>query len=119
MFRDPRQQQTRALRALLSTVRLENLWTSEGPTAEAVELLRGNGGHLSSSETIFLRAAFDFWSGKGGCEFGRMLHTLDHDLLEAILSLALAVSDITDSFGAIDRWLARYERAPLPSVRRG
>ena len=115
MFRDTRQQ-TRALRALLATVRLENLWTFEGPTAEAMELLRDNGGHLSSGETIVLKAAFDFWNGKGGCELNRMLHILDHDLMEAILSLALAVSDITDSFGAVDRWLARHERASLGPV---
>jgi hypothetical protein len=114
-FRDTRQQ-ARACRALLATVRLERLWTFEGPTLEAQELLHANGGHLSSGEAVMLRAAFDFWSGDGACALTSMLHTLDHGRLEAIGSLALALSDPKDAYGAVDRWLARNEQPTLHAV---
>jgi len=72
MFRDD-EQSARACRALMATARLEGLWTNEGPTLRAAELLDSGGGPLSSGERIVLLAAFAFWvrqakPGRGGSD---------------------------------------------------
>ena len=64
MLRDE-QQLARACRALLATVGLERIWTEDGPTSEAAELLEADGGPLSSRKRIVLLAAWTFWNGSG------------------------------------------------------
>jgi hypothetical protein len=53
-----------ACRTLLASVRLERLWTDQGLTAEVTELLKADGGPLSSGERVMLLAAWAFWTGR-------------------------------------------------------
>jgi Ohr subfamily peroxiredoxin len=98
MLRDD-QQLARACRALLATVRLEGLWTEDGPTPEASELLEADGGPLSSGERIVLLAAWTFWNGSGGLRLAEVLEQLDADPMEALCFLVMA-----SKYGD-DRWV--------------
>jgi hypothetical protein len=105
MFRND-EQSARACRALMATARLEGLWTNEGPTLRAAELLDAEGGPLSSGERIVLLAAFAFWNGRGGLRLADVIEFLDPRPSEAIGSLVVAVKQ---GPAAIDDWIAEYE----------
>ena len=62
MFRTEAQQ-CKAIRVLLSSLRLDHLWTAQGPTEHACQFLESS--PLSSGEQILLRCAFDLWNGAG------------------------------------------------------
>lgn len=111
MFRDDLQL-ARACRALLSTVRLDRLWSREGPTAEAAELLEANGGPLSSGERVMLLAAWAFWNGSGGLTVAEILERLDGEPAEALCFLVMASKYGAD---AVDDWLAENDRSEVPS----
>lgn len=98
MFRDERQQ-VAVCRALLKRVRLERLWTHDGPTEEAVDLLEAS--PLSHGEHLMLRVAFDFWNGRGEARLAELLATLDGPNLRAIGTLLGAMADSSE----IEQWL--------------
>jgi len=105
MFRDD-EQSARACRALMATARLEGLWTNEGPTLRAAELLDAGGGPLSSGERIVLLAAFAFWNGRGGLRLADVIESLDPRPSEAICSLVIAVKR---GAAGVDDWIAEHE----------
>ena len=84
------QRLARACRALLATVRLERLWTEDGPTLEAVRLLEADGGPLSSGQRIVLLAAWTFWDGSGGLTLAEVLEQFDADPMEALCFVVMA-----------------------------
>jgi hypothetical protein len=111
MFRDD-PQMALACRTLLVAVRLERLWTDEGPTAEATELLEADGGPLSSGERVMLLAAWAFWNGSGGVTLADILERLDAYPAEALCFLVLASKYGAD---AVDDWLVENTRTGVPS----
>jgi catechol 2,3-dioxygenase-like lactoylglutathione lyase family enzyme len=84
------QQLARACRALLETVRLERLWTEEGPTQEASELLETAGRQLSQDERSVLLVAWTFWNGSGRRRLAELLEHVDADPMAALCSFVLA-----------------------------
>ena len=110
MFRD-HVQLARALRVLLGTLQLEDLWTYDGPTDRAVALHERGGGSLKPSERVLLRVAFSFWNGngKGGATFDHVLGALGRGVTEALCSLMVAS---TRGPEAIEAWIV------CPWVRR-
>lgn len=102
MWRDDRQR-ARACRALLATVRLDYLWTPEGPTEEAFRLLEANGGPLSSGERVMVLASFALWNGSGGLTLTEILDVLDPTRAEALCTLVVAVQR-----GTVEAWLERH-----------
>ena len=111
MFRDD-PQLALACRTLLASVRLERLWTDQGPTAEATELLEADGGPLSSGERVMLLAAWACWNGSGGVTLADVLERLDAYHAEALCFLVLASKYGTD---AVDDWLVEHTTTWVPS----
>ena len=101
MFRNGRQK-SEVLQTLLESVRLDHLWTSNGPTDAALRYCDANGGPLSSGERIMLLAVFDLWNGTGGLKFAEMPGPLDPRRAQKLLSLLSAMTYGND---AVDRWL--------------
>lgn len=108
MFRDDKQS-ARCCRALLAQARMASLWTLDGPTPRALELLEADGGPLSSGERIILLAAFAFWNGRGGLRLAELVDVLDVEPAEAVCSLLIAVKRGADE---VDAWLADYGIGP-------
>lgn len=108
MFRTEAQQ-CQAIRILLSSLRLEHLWSAKGPTRQACDYLEGS--PLSSGEQILIRCAFDFWNGEGKVLLYRdLLGVLDGPRLRMVLTLALAVNA---GGSAVDDWIKRNNRPVL------
>jgi catechol 2,3-dioxygenase-like lactoylglutathione lyase family enzyme len=84
------QQLARACRALLETVRLERLWTEEGPTPEAAELLQMAGRQLSQDERNVLLVAWTFWNGSGRLRLAELLEHVDADPMAALCTFVTA-----------------------------
>lgn len=84
------QARNNAIRAMLARSSTSKLWTAEGPTKEAHELLRVDGGYLSSGERVLLKAAFDLWNGQGHCRVDELLSTLDEEHLAAVARAIMA-----------------------------
>ena len=100
MFRSE-SQQCQALRILLSSLRLDHLWTEKGPTRQACDWLKTS--PLSHGEQVLLRCAFDFWNGAGEVQLCRdLLGVLDSDRLGKVLTLALAANS---GGAAVDKWI--------------
>lgn len=91
-------QRAAVARSFLATVRLGHLWTEEGPTKRAVELLESGGGPLSAGEALMLRIAFDAWNGEGKADLGDMLATFDPRRLQMVgaLLVYLARNELDD-----------------------
>ena len=80
-----------AIREMLAgTPGVARLWGAEGPTHKACELLRADGGYLSSGERLLLKAAFDLWNGQGHCRVDELLDTLDEKRLRAVAEALVA-----------------------------
>lgn len=107
MFRSD-EQLARACRALCAQVGLAGLWTIQGPTERAIELLSVGGGPLSSGERMVFLAAWGVWNGSGDAMVGDVVHRLDGRALSALGSLMVAVAD---GSSAIDEWLAAMATA--------
>lgn len=105
MFRDDRQV-ARALRVLLAPLHLGDLWTDDGPTARAAELIEEDGAALSSGERTMLLAASAIWSGSASTLRFDALLGLDNANAEALCSLLVV---ITQGAVAVDDWIARPE----------
>jgi hypothetical protein len=106
MFRDDHQL-ARACRALLATVCLDHLWSQDGPTSRARDLLERDGGPLSSGERVMLLAAWAFWNGSGGLTLAEVLERLDAEPAEALCFLMMASKYGAD---AVDDWLVEHGR---------
>ena len=105
MFRSEAQR-ARACHALCRKARIERMWTSTGPTPEAIALFEAGGGPLSSGERVVLFAAWAFWNGEGNATLADVIYRLDPSNLRTIATLMLAL----DQGGhAIDRWIASCE----------
>lgn len=115
MFRDDRQI-CDAVRVLLSSLRLEHLWTESGPTEQALRLFEDERGAMSHGEALLLLAAFDFWNGHGKVDLGEPLAVLDSDRLKLAASLMIAASE---GSRAVDRWIAEHGRAPQRGAQPG
>lgn len=103
MFRNNKQQ-CQALRMLLQSVRLDYLWTDDGPVSEAFRLRDANGGPLSSGERLMLLAVFDLWNGSGNLRFSEVPGPLDARRAQRLLSLILAINIGSE---AVDQWLKK------------
>lgn len=83
-------QKCQVIRGLLARVHCEHLWTGEGPTQEALDLLRDKGGPMSHGQTVMLQVAFDLWNGGGKVTLDELIVVLDDGNLRAVLD-AVAV----------------------------
>ena len=111
MFRSEAQR-ARACHALCSMARLERLWTSTGPTPEAIALFEAGGGPLSSGEQVVLFAAWAFWNGDCNATLADVIFRLDPSNLRTIATLMLALGQ---GGHAIERWIATcQDRRQLP-----
>jgi len=88
------------------------MWTSTGPTAEAIALLEAGGGPLSSGERVVLFAAWAFWNGTGNATLTDVVYRLDAPNLRGIATLILALAQ---GGHAIDQWIATCENR-LPGL---
>ena len=100
------EQFARVCRAICSRARLAELWTSEGPTAQASALLEHDGGPLSSGERMVLLVAWSIWNGSGHVTIGDVLHQLDSISLAMLGKLMLAAAQ---GSGAIEAWIVEAE----------
>jgi hypothetical protein len=100
------EQLARVCRAFCSRARLSELWTSEGPTAQAMSLLERDGGPLSSGERMVLLVAWSIWNGSGHLSLSDVLHQLDGISLAMLGKLLLAAAQ---GGGAIDAWIIEAE----------
>lgn len=107
MFRDDRQR-ARVCQALCALVGFPSLWTDEGPSPRAKELLEADGGPLSHGEKVMLFTAWALWNGRGGLTLTELVDTLDRDNLTAVGELLSAYAQGPD---ALDAWLAEYSGA--------
>lgn len=98
-------QKCAVIRALLKQVRLDYLWTLEGPTDAAIKLLEARGGPLSHGEQLMLLAAFDVWNGDGRATLGELLSVLDNQNLANLGTLLVALAS-PNAGRAVDAWLA-------------
>jgi hypothetical protein len=96
------------------STRLERLWTSDGPTAEALGLLDGNAAPLARADQVVLLAAFVFWNGRGELTLAEIVQALDLQATEALTSLLVAVKM---EASAIDEWLDAYGVPNEPDPR--
>jgi hypothetical protein len=103
LFRNDKQRAT-VCEALCAQVGLRDFWTEEGPSAQAKELLKEEGGTMSSGERIMFLTAWAVWNGHGKVLFADVIERLDDTNLEAVGNLLVAFA--TDS---IDEWLKIQE----------
>lgn len=112
MFRDDAQA-ARAIRALLGTLGLEDLWHQRGPSQSAVALRRDAGRSLSPAQGVLLDAAWALWdrSTPPPVHLDQVIRVLDRRTCEALFSLLIAYLDGPD---AVETWVsgAALRRAP-------
>jgi len=101
------EQLARACRALCAQVGLGGLWTPDGPTERAIELMEADGGPLSSGERIMAMTSWAVWNSHDGARVADVIHRLDNRNLAALGSLMIAVSH---GMPAIDDWITKMER---------
>jgi hypothetical protein len=90
MFRTE-QQRARACRTLMDQLFVKDLWTNDGPTEKAIDLLQKNGEGLSSGERVLFLAAWELWNSTGQLRFADLLR-LDDAKLHAVGSLLVALA---------------------------
>ena len=106
-------QRALACRALLSHVGLTSLWSFEGPTDRAAELLEAGGGNLSSGEAIMLDLSWAVWNGNqlkhknGGYVMGfrDLINRLDQSNLQVVGSLLVAIAQGPER---LDEWIKTH-----------
>lgn len=102
MFRD-QFQASRALRALLQTTPgTAGIWMAKGPTDQALNHVRADGGPLASGERTLLLAALALWNGQGGISLAEVVEKLELSPAERLCSLVLAIKRGAQ---AIDDWI--------------
>ena len=129
MFQDDAQA-ARALRALLATLGLQDLWSPKGPSQSAVALRRAPGRSLTTPQHVLLQAAWCLWdraaqpaaapSGEPSRPASRLpldevIGHLDRRTCEALFSLVLAYLSGPE---AIEAWLATPPPPRNPEVVR-
>jgi hypothetical protein len=107
MFRDD-EQAALACRALLAFVSLEDMWTTAGPTPEALALIHRDGGPLSSGERVMLLTAWAFWRGGGSDVTVRLVELLEVLGLEQVHAIATLMIARARGSKFVDEWLALY-----------
>lgn len=103
------QDRLRVLRILVTRAELPNLWTPEGPTALASELLAMNGGTMSSAQRALFLFAWVVWKNPldpTKLKASDLLGTLDGDQLHLVGTLLIALSEGPE---ALKTWLAQHE----------
>jgi hypothetical protein len=102
MFRDEFQA-SRALRALLQTTPgTAGIWMAKGPTPQALQYMRADGGPLARGERTLLLAAFALWHGQGGIPLAEVVENLELKPAERLCSLVVAIKRGAQ---AIDDWI--------------
>jgi hypothetical protein len=111
MFENEKQR-ARVCRAILISARLDGwkeygkpggeLWTDEGPTELAIDLLDRDGGPLSTGERIMFLIAWSLWNGDGKLRFDDVAYRIDGNNLRCIGTLLLAINE---GGAAIEDWL--------------
>lgn len=96
------EQLARVCQSLCGRIGLPSLWTEDGPSVQAKELLRDQGGPLSHGEKVIVFLAWSFWNGKGGLTVAELVDTLDRDNLSAVGQLLEAYAEGLD---AVNAWL--------------
>jgi len=84
-----------------------DLWTEDGPTERAVELLEQNGGTLSRGERVLLLLAWEMWDGSRSAarvSVGELVD-LDDECLGIVGALFSAMAQ-----RSVDQWLEDRER---------
>jgi hypothetical protein len=114
VFRDDAQA-ARAIRSLLGTLGLEDLWSDKGPNQSAVALRRDPRRALSPAQDALFNAAWALWdrASPSKIRFDELLRHLDRSSGTALFTLVAASLEGPD---AVDRWIT--EVAPL-HARRG
>jgi hypothetical protein len=103
MFRDDRQRAA-VCRTVCAQAGL-TFWTEDGPTERAKQLLKDDGGPMSTGERIMFLAAFALWNGHGKVLFADVADRLDGPNLECLGTLLVALSQGAE---AVDAWLDRH-----------
>src|SRR5436189_2713470 len=103
-YRPPtREQRIRACRAILSFIGYERLWTSHGPTPEAVHLLQQYGGAMSNDEWVLFQVAWVVWGRETGVRLSEILR-LEGQRLQFVTKLLEALATGSE---AVEVWLKR------------
>lgn len=99
----------RVSRILVRQADLVNLWTPDGPTVLAGELLAQNGGTMSSGQRALFLLAWVVWKtplDPTKLKASEILGSLDDDNLHLVGSLLVAISE---GHRALEMWLAKHE----------
>lgn len=99
--------------ALCQRVGLEDYWTAEGPTQQAVDVVRTNRA-LPDWQEVVLKSAWGIWNHSGTVPVGRTLRRIGPEGLRQLGSLLVALAD---GAPAVDRWL-RLQGMEPPKRRR-
>lgn len=92
----------RAIRVLLSPLDDQELWTDNGPTIHAVEMLERDKIPMSGGHRVLFLAAFDLYNRHGNCSLHRAFDALDLDNLQALCTLMVACRSGDD---AVEHWI--------------
>ena len=102
-------ERTRVCKILVRQADLTNLWTPEGPTPLAQDLLQQNGGTMSSGQRVLFLLAWVIWKAPldpTKLKASEILGCLDDDNLHLVGTLLGAISH---GHEALEEWLAKYE----------
>ena len=101
-------QLSRVCRAFCARARLSQLWTEEGPTVRARDLVERDGAFLSSGERLLLLVAWSIWSACNHVTVGEVFYNLDSTSLAMLGKLMIAAGE--GGGAAIDAWLVEAEQ---------
>jgi hypothetical protein len=103
VFRDDAQA-ARALRALLATAGLDDLWSDKGPNQSAVALKREGRRSLSPAQDVLFHAAWSLWdrAAPAAVRFDEIVRHLHRPACDALFSLVMAY---IDGAAAVDAWI--------------
>lgn len=102
-------ERARVCRILVRQADLANLWTPEGPTPLAQDLLQQNGGTMSSGQRVLFLLAWVIWKtplDPTKLKASEILGCLDDDHLHLVGTLLGAISH---GHEALQQWLAKFE----------
>lgn len=108
-FKDDKQL-SRVCSTLLAQLKMEDLWTEEGPTPSAIQLQKANGGPLSHGERTWLAITWAIWTGENEfpLTFSEAINTLDAKRLAVLGSLLQA---FPEGDASIERWIRYMTRS--------
>lgn len=92
----------RVCRAVLRRAGLDRLWSDDGPSEQAKDLLRENGRPLAEDKRTLLLFVWRLWNGS--CDLrATQLWRLDSEMQDVLVNLVIALGH---GFDAVDDWLA-------------